>query len=543
MLTPDQRKYHYTLEAERTGIHQPILAALYEVQQQPKLEDGLTGLGISPANRVSLDQLNTFAEQVQFAANTVRSLIADLGRQGWSNSDLWNSQLGRYPDKFIQRLANGYAPPASEPSAARIEASNADALLKAYNRAIADNAPLQGMATTNLTYLDPALLTFTERVPNFYQGLVHQKTAVLEAVRIWRRLDTQQQAIASLLPNSRPDQPIDDAQLWAQIRQFLQRVVTNYGGFPQEREALLRMAQLWRQLPSREAAIASLQANTSAEPNLNTIDPALVAFVNRIPSHFRSQAAQRSALLETVRLWRQLENRNSAISSLGIDPNQLNTTNANALATVVAQLDRELVAFMTRIPKAYKEQTHQRESLIRLVQLWRSLPGRPQTIQSLYDDLKAMQNQKPEQPPPPKPRPRPDRWTLNNIQLEASIVLNGSFTWAEATRGGTRMPPDQATVDAIIRIARLAQRARDQLGRPMIVTSWYRDPKTNAAVGGVFNSRHIVGDAIDFYCDGLTGDEIYWLLEPWWPGGLGRYLKFPYLSHIDAREYRARWQN
>jgi uncharacterized protein YcbK (DUF882 family) len=132
---------------------------------------------------------------------------------------------------------------------------------------------------------------------------------------------------------------------------------------------------------------------------------------------------------------------------------------------------------------------------------------------------------------------------LNNIQLEASIVLNGCFTWAEATRGGTRMPPDQATVDAIIRIARLAQRARDQLGRPMIITSWYRDPKTNAAVGGVVNSRHIVGDAIDFYCDGLTGDEIYWLLEPWWPGGLGRYLKFPYLSHIDAREYRARWQN
>ncbi|MEM6592496.1 MAG: D-Ala-D-Ala carboxypeptidase family metallohydrolase, partial [Cyanobacteria bacterium P01_C01_bin.73] len=99
------------------------------------------------------------------------------------------------------------------------------------------------------------------------------------------------------------------------------------------------------------------------------------------------------------------------------------------------------------------------------------------------------------------------------------------------------------TVDAIVRIARPAQQARDRIGRPFIVTSWYRPPEINRQVGGAAFSRHIVGDAIDFYCEGLTGNQIYWALDPWWPGGLGRYDRFPALSHIDARGTRARWTN
>ncbi|PSB05843.1 peptidase M15A, partial [filamentous cyanobacterium CCP2] len=131
----------------------------------------------------------------------------------------------------------------------------------------------------------------------------------------------------------------------------------------------------------------------------------------------------------------------------------------------------------------------------------------------------------------------------NNIQLYASIIPNGSFTWAEATRGGVRMPPNQATVDAIVRIAQLAQQARNRIGRPFYITSWYRPPEVNQAVGGASESRHIVGDAIDFYVDGLTGDQLYRALDPWWTGGLGRYRQYPYLCHLDARGVRSRWTN
>lgn len=579
MPTPDQRNYYYTSEAERTGVHRPLLAALYAVQKRPNLLDDDTGLGVSPANKITLAEVNTFPQQVQFAANTIRSLLAVLPGQGWGASDLWDAERGRYTDKFIQQVALGYAPVATDPSAARLESSNSSQLLAAYNQsAIQDldqdasqdlspfivtpnlipstpSTPALGLgikaamaatpASRNLSYLDPALLALIGRIPDFYQGLPYQRQALLEAVRVWRRLDTVQQAIASLLPNADPNGPVDETQLFNQIRSFLQRVLTAYGGFPQEREALIRLTQLWRELPSREQAIASLQTNTSPEPSLRTIDPALINFTYNIPKFFVSLAPQRNALIECVRLWRQLETRADAVNSLGIDPNVLNASAGNnaALTTLAAQLDKQLVAFTQRIPKIYKQQTNEREAMIRLVQLWRNLPSRALTLQSLVNDLKQIQNQKPAPPPLVTPPTRPPKWTLNNIQQSATIIVDGSFTWAEATKGGSRMPPDQETLEGMIRIAKLGQRARDRVGRPFIVTSWYRDPVVNAAVGGVSNSRHINGDAIDFYCDGLTGDEIYWILDPWWPSGLGRYVKFPFLCHIDARDYRARWQN
>ena len=577
MPTPDQRNYYYTLEAERTGVHRPLLAALYTVQQRPNLLDDDTGLGISPANKIAPNQVNTFPQQVQFAANTIRSLLAALPSQGWGASDLWDAEKGRYTDKFMQQVALGYTPVATDPNAALLESSNVTQLLVAYSQSasqdviqdasqdlspfvvtpnlILGSSPtiIQGakiaVATTpvprNLSYLDPALLTLIGKIPEFYQGLDYQRQALLEGVRVWRRLDTIPQAIASLLPNADPNSPVDETQLFNQIRAFLQRVLTAYGGFPQEREALIRLTQLWRELPSREQAIASLQTNTSPEPSLRTIDPALINFTYNISKFFVSLAPQRNALIECVRLWRQLETRADAVKSLGIDPDVLNASAGNnaALTALAAQLDKQLVAFTQRIPKAYKQNSNEREAMIRLVQLWRNLPTRAQTLQSLINDLKQIQNQKPTPPPVVTPPNRPPKWTLNNIQQSASIIVDGSFTWAEATKGGSRMPPDQETLEGMIRIARLGQRARDRVGRPFIVTSWYRDPVVNAAVGGVSNSRHINGDAIDFYCDGLTGDEIYWILDPWWPSGLGRYIKFPFLCHIDARDYRARWQN
>ncbi len=552
-LNPDQRNYIYILEAVRVGIHKPILAALYAVHNSPQMSNGETGLGIAPIHRIPPDQVNTFQEQVQYAANTIRSITNQLTAQDWTSADIWSSNQGRYSDRFIHTVAGGYSPPVADTSAALLEPTDANALLTAYLADIA--VDYEGtQLPENLANLDRSLLEFIERIPRYYQGLVYQRDALIEVLRMWRKLNTREQAVRTLFgtPAHASPQTADDVQIDRELVKFIQNVSPYYGGFPHQREALLRLTQLWRQLDSREAAVVSLQKMTSAETNLAIIDPALIAFVQRVPDYYDGKGIQRSALTETFRLWRQLDSRRTALVELGINPDILssNRLDPTTAQTVARQLDRELVAFMRRIPGVYQETDTQRDALIRLVQLWRNLDAREKTLQSLFDDLKRMNtarrgsvDEAPRPEPPPQPR-RPGRWTPSNIQLHAAIVPNGNFTWAEATRGGQRMPPNQATVDAIVRIATLAQQARDRIGRPFRITSWYRPPDINRRVGGASESRHVVGDAIDYYVDGLTGDQIYRALDPWWPGGLGRYAgSRSNLSHIDARGYRARWQH
>ncbi|ESA35784.1 peptidase m15a [Leptolyngbya sp. Heron Island J] len=550
-LVPDQRNYYYLLESERAGIHKPILAGLYAVHDAPRLMDGETGLGISAANKIPVDQVNTFPEQVQYAANTLRALTNKLTADGWNGSDLWDGSKGRYSDRFIERIAEGYMPSASEDNAARLESSNAERLLSAYVEDISYDYGAQELPH-NLSELDDELLAFSERIGPNYGRLDFQREALLEAARIWRKLDSHQSTIKAMnvaITNDVVDEPALDKAL----TDFIRQVSRFYSGYPHQREALLRLTQLWRQLDSREEAIDWLRNHDprAGETNLEIVDPALVAFVQRIPDFYKGDGYHRFALTETYRMWKGLDSRPTALGELGATPQFLaaNKDNPAALTQAAKKVDQSLLTFIEGVPNVYKETEEQREALIRLVQIWRKLDRRVDAIQSLFDDVRRMtraNRDSIEAPPAPKPAPlppRPTRWTPHNIQLSASIIPNGNFTWSEATRGGTRMPPNQSTVDGIVRIAKLAQQARDRIGRPFHITSWYRPADINRQVGGASNSRHIVGDAIDFYVNGLSGDQIYWALDPWWPGGLGRYRSFHRLSHLDARGYRARWRH
>ena len=550
-LTPDQRNATYVAEAERTGIHKPILAALYAAQKQPDLEGGETGLGIAPANRISLAEVSTFQGQVQYAANTIRSITNKLTAQGWSSSDLWFTEEGRYGDRFLLTIANGYMPPASDPTAAQLETSDKSILISHYLEDLAiDFHPHK--PSQNLAYLDPALLQFVEQIPGYYTGLVQQREALLELTRLWRKLDTREAAIAALnVPTLTRSGLVTNNEVALDIAllQAVQRVASTYSGYPHQREGLIRLTQIWRELESREAAIVALEQITSPKPSPRVLDSGLIAFIHHIPSQYSAQAHQRNALVEGFRLWHQLNSRSDTLIALGVNPTLFtgSTPAPPILADAATQVDRSLLQFVRQIPTEYQSLEHQRDALIRLIQVWRDLTTPEAAIQSVLDDLKhlaTLQRESPEATPPPVPTVlpyRPSQWTPYNLQIHATIISNGSLTWAAATHGGTQMPPNQTTVDAIVRIAHLAQQARDRLGRPLHITSWYHLPDTNARVGEVANSRHMVGDAIDFYCDGLTGDQIYWFLDPWWSGGLGHYTRFPYLCTIDARSHRARW--
>lgn len=45
---------------------------------------------------------------------------------------------------------------------------------------------------------------------------------------------------------------------------------------------------------------------------------------------------------------------------------------------------------------------------------------------------------------------------------------------------------------------KVLQPIRDMYGKPMIITSGYRCRRLNTAVGGVWNSQHLKGEAADF---------------------------------------------
>jgi hypothetical protein len=548
-LAPDQRNDYYLLEGGRVGVHKPILAALYAVHNQPRLTDGETGLGISPAQQVGMAAVDSFVTQVQYGANTLRSLTNRLIEQGWSSGDIWDASVGRYSDRFIQAVAQGFAPEASDRDAAQLEPCDPADLLQAYLDDIsADYSGAQ--VPPGLAKLDPALLAFAERVPPNYGRLDFQRLALVETVRLWRQLNTAVEVYGALNV-SVVDQVPDEAALDNALVGFIQSAGRYYLGYPNQREALIRLVQLWRALDSREGAVDWLLNNDpfATETNLDILDPALIAFGQKIPALYTGQGDLRLALTEGYRSWFGLDSRTTAIEQLGVNPDDLaqNAENQAALMAAAQTLDRALLDFATSIPTAYTPTDQQREALIRLVQLWRRLEGRIPAIQSLFDDLRRLERAEPSSPdampaPVPCPQPpRPTRWTPNNIQLDASIVPNGNFTWAEATRGGSYLPSDQATVEAIVRIAALAQQARDRIGRPFLITSWYRPAESGRRLGGASSSRHIVGDAIVFYCVGLTGNQVYWALDPWWPGGLGRYDQSPALVHIDARGSKARW--
>lgn len=130
---------------------------------------------------------------------------------------------------------------------------------------------------------------------------------------------------------------------------------------------------------------------------------------------------------------------------------------------------------------------------------------------------------------------------IGKVGLLDSIIPDGNFTWSEATHSGTRLPQCSEHADAMVRMATEIEKVRKVIGKPLHITSWYRPEPYNANAGGARNSQHLTGGAADFYVDGLSSDDIKYLIDDMWEGGLGTYANLPDIVHLDVRGYRARW--
>lgn len=74
---------------------------------------------------------------------------------------------------------------------------------------------------------------------------------------------------------------------------------------------------------------------------------------------------------------------------------------------------------------------------------------------------------------------------------------------ATANRLGIDNIPSFEVVDNLNRLADYLDGIREKFGKPILVSSGYRCPMLNKAVGGVVNSQHLKGLAADLVCSDM----------------------------------------
>jgi len=125
------------------------------------------------------------------------------------------------------------------------------------------------------------------------------------------------------------------------------------------------------------------------------------------------------------------------------------------------------------------------------------------------------------------------------------MKLTKNFSKSEFdSKDGAEMPDD--VLENIKVIAEQLQVLRDTLTIPIIINSAYRSPKHNKKIGGVKNSQHLTGKAVDIVAKGITTKYLAYKINElifkgkMLEGGIGIYDTF---VHYDIRGVKARWNN
>jgi hypothetical protein len=120
---------------------------------------------------------------------------------------------------------------------------------------------------------------------------------------------------------------------------------------------------------------------------------------------------------------------------------------------------------------------------------------------------------------------------------ETNCPISKFFTVGEVTKGDEDRIPERGSDEEknILALAQELDKLRVAFGHPIGVSSWYRPPAVNRAVGGARYSQHINGRGVDIYP--LSGMDIHdfqdWCDERWF-GALG-YGASKGFVHLDTR--------
>lgn len=101
------------------------------------------------------------------------------------------------------------------------------------------------------------------------------------------------------------------------------------------------------------------------------------------------------------------------------------------------------------------------------------------------------------------------------MKLSTHFTLSELTASATAQRLGLDNTPAPELLPRLIMLAEMLERIRSKIGYPVTVTSGYRAPRVNTAVGGVTSSDHAQGHAADIVAPQFgTPEQLARLLAP-----------------------------
>lgn len=98
------------------------------------------------------------------------------------------------------------------------------------------------------------------------------------------------------------------------------------------------------------------------------------------------------------------------------------------------------------------------------------------------------------------------------MQLSSHFSLEEMTASQTASRKSIDNTPSPEIIENLTRLCAFLETVRDTLQSPMNISSGYRSPELNKAIGGVANSQHCQGLAADFTSSHYTLDGIIKLI-------------------------------
>ncbi len=86
---------------------------------------------------------------------------------------------------------------------------------------------------------------------------------------------------------------------------------------------------------------------------------------------------------------------------------------------------------------------------------------------------------------------------------------DATYSYTATQKGIDNTDVDEETFERIIHLAKLTlEPIYEKYGRIFAISSWYRCPELNVAVGGVKNSEHMLGSAVDIIPIGINAFDL-----------------------------------